>query len=73
MDVKENPFTGGTYCVFQKGEDFFYADRSFTCDHGLETMIFPCDKEGIVTDWDDVYCDNSGKSLMDCIEEFLSE
>ena len=53
--------------------NFFYADCSYVPCLGMETMIFPCDKEGNVTSWIDVYCDCSGKSLKDCIKEFLAE
>lgn len=28
-----------------------------TADHGWETMAFPVDEEGTVTDWGEVYCD----------------
>jgi len=73
MDIKRNTRTGGECCTFQKGEDFFYADRSYTFDNGMETMIFPCDSEGYVTSWTESYCDQSGKSLEDCIKEFLAE
>ena len=73
ITVKTNPRTGGKYTVFQKGENFFYADCSYVPCSGMETMIFPCDKEGNVTRWIDVYCDSSGKSIEDCIKEFLAE
>lgn len=73
LTIKRNLHTGGDCCVFQKGEDFFYADRSFVPYTGMETMIFPCDSEGNVTDWGELYCDRSGQSLEKCIKEFLSE
>ena len=68
-----NPMTGGQCAVFQKGENYYYADRSCVPYAGIETMIFSCDKEGAVTDWSELYCDRSGMSLEDCIKEFLSE
>lgn len=73
MDIKRNPETGGQYTVFQKGENFFYADRSYVPYTGMETMIFPCDKEGNVTSWTEVYCDRTFKSLESCVKEFLNE
>ena len=73
MDIKRNPSTGGTSCVFQKGKNFFYADRSYVPYTGMETMIFHCTKDGKVTDWSELYCDHSGKSLEDCVKEFLSK
>jgi len=73
MDIRKNEITGGQCCVFQKNGEYFYADRSFTFDAGMETMIFPYDKEiEEVSDWGDLYCDRTGKSLKECIEEFLS-
>ena len=65
--------TGGQCTVFQKGENYYYADRSYVPYVGIETMIFPCDKEGEVTSWAELYCDRSGKNLKDCINEFLSK
>ena len=73
ITVKTNPRTGGKYTVFKKGENFFYADCSYVPCSRMETMIFPCDKEGNVTSWMDVYYDCSGKSLKDCVKEFLAE
>lgn len=71
LKKKTNPMTGGTYCIFKKGEEFFYADRSYVPYTGMETMIFHCNKEGEVTSWGELYCDRSGKSLEKCIQEFL--
>ena len=73
MDIKRNPTTGGQYTVFQKGENFFYADRSYVPFTGMETMIFPCDKEGEVTSWLELYCDRSGQTLEECVKEFIAE
>lgn len=73
MEIKTNPKTGGEYTIFQKGEDFFFADCSYVPYIGMETMIFPCDREGTVTSWIELYCDRSGMSLKDCVEEFLAE
>jgi hypothetical protein len=28
-----------------------------TADHGWETMVFPCDQQGAVTDWSERDCD----------------
>ena len=72
MKIEMNSATGGQYTIFQKGENFFYADRSFVPYTGIETMIFPCDEEGTVTDWTELYCDRSGKSLESCVKEFLN-
>lgn len=71
--IVKNSLTGGNCSVFKKGDSYFYADRSFVPFCGMETMIFPCKEDGEVTDWSEVYCDRSGKSLQDCIDEFLAE
>lgn len=73
MIIQKNIATGGQYCIFQKGKDLFRADRSYVPFTGMETMIFPCDKKGQVTSWSEVYCDRSGKSLIDCVKEFLAD
>ena len=31
-----------------------YIDSCFTINHGYETMVFPCDENGKVTDWGDI-------------------
>lgn len=71
--IERNSRTGGYYCIFQKGDKFYYADKSRIPFDGEETMIFPYDKDADdVSDWTDVYCDRSGKALLDCILEFIS-
>ena len=35
----------------------FWVSTTHTIDHGWETMAFPCDEAGTVTDWGEVYCD----------------
>ena len=42
--------------VEHKG-NYYFVDSCYTLDHGYETMIFPCDKNGNVTNWGDLYCD----------------
>lgn len=75
LNIKKNPMTGGHWCVFQKGKEFFYADRSPIHYLGImETMIFPYDvEEEKVTSWTELYCDQTGKSLEDCVKEFLMD
>ena len=34
---------------------FYYIDSCYTLDHGYETMIFPCDSNGNVTSWNELY------------------
>lgn len=72
IKIETNPITGGQSTLFKKGNDYFWADRSFVPYTGMETMIFSADKEGNVIDWMDLYCDRSGKSLEECIREFLN-
>ena len=40
--------------VRTKGGQYVWVDTCFTYDHGFETMIFPCDEQGNVTDWGDL-------------------
>lgn len=37
------------------GGNFYLVSRAFTFDRGDETMIFPGDESGEVTDWGEVY------------------
>jgi hypothetical protein len=37
-----------------------WVSTTWTADHGWETMAFPCDAEGGVTDWGEVFCDRYG-------------
>lgn len=40
--------------VEHKG-NYYYVDSCYTLDHGYETMIFPCDENGNVTNWGELY------------------
>ena len=35
----------------------FWVSTTYTPDYGWETMAFPCDERGTVTDWSEAYCD----------------
>lgn len=35
--------------------EFYYVDSAYTFDAGYETMVFPCDERGKVSDWGDLY------------------
>lgn len=37
--------------------DHYYISSCYTLDHGYETMIFPCDDNGNVTDWSELYAE----------------
>lgn len=37
--------------------NYYYIDSCYTFDHGYETMIFPCDSNGNVTDWGELYAE----------------
>ena len=73
MDIKRNFINGGYYCYFEHKDKQYYADVTWTPDHGNECMIFPA-KDNQVTDWGDLYAKRnipvSVQSLEDCIEEF---
>ena len=36
----------------------FYVDSAITFDNGFETMVFPCDKDGQVTSWFELYVEH---------------
>lgn len=68
-----NDYTGGQSCVFRKGDKYYYADKSYIpyTFYGNETMVFEYDFESqTVPEWNELYCDRTGKSLEDCVEEF---
>lgn len=71
-EIKKNEVTGGECTHFEHKGQHYYADRSFVHDyHCIETMIFKCDENENVTDWSELYCDRTGKSLTACVEEFV--
>lgn len=75
MEIKENKLTGGFYAVIEKDKQYFLADLSYTLDRGAECMIFRSDKEGKVTDWEEVYAEYfdivTKENLRSCVENFL--
>ena len=71
LNIQPNHRTGGEYCVFEHNKQHYYASRCIAPFYGLETMIFHADRYGNVSDWTDLYCDRSGKSLKACINEFI--
>lgn len=73
LSIQQNKVNGGVFCVFEHNGNHYYADRAYVPFTGLETMIFPCDEEGQVTDWGDLYCDRSGMTLEECVEEFIEQ
>ena len=68
--IKSNQRNGGEYCDFEVNGKKYYADKAYVPFCGEETMIFAYDEDGSI-DWTDLYCDRSGKSLADCIDEFI--
>ena len=68
-NIQRNLINGGQYCFFTHNGKEYYADKAYTFDHGEETMIFASENNQ-VTNWTELYCDRSGKSLESCIEEF---
>ena len=50
-----NNSTGASQCLVKKGEDFFVVSLFVTTDTGwFETLVFPADSKGVVTDWGEV-------------------
>lgn len=50
-----NSYTGGKFDVVQHNDKHYYIDTSYTFDHGWETMIFLCDKNGKIKNWNHLY------------------
>ena len=77
MEIKKNKLTGGFYSIVKKGDQHYYIDLSFTLDHGPEVMAFPCDENGKVSDYMEVYANWPGEvtesALKKEIESFLAE
>lgn len=45
------------HIVRTKDGKYYYVDSADTFDAGYETMVFPADEKGEVTDWGDLYCE----------------
>lgn len=77
MEIQENNVTGGFWCTFQKESQYYYADISYTLDRGPECMIFRCDKNGKISNWDEVfvrYYDSvTENNLRDSIKSFMAQ
>lgn len=41
--------------IVEVNGNYYYVDSRYTFDHGYETMVFPCDSNGKVTNWRDLY------------------
>lgn len=46
-----------TDVVYRNGK-YYYVSSCDTFDHRYETMIFQCDKNGNVAEWNDLYCEH---------------
>ena len=61
----------GTAKLVKKGEEYFavsHIEYTILDDGGPETLVFPCDKEGNVTDWCEV-AGGKGVSIEEAIKE----
>lgn len=70
IDIDAGKGRQAAHMTIQIGEQFFYIDKANTFDAGWETMVFPCDENGEVENWIEIYSDRSGKSLWECVQEF---
>lgn len=73
-NIINNTRTGGESCTFEFNGATYYADKSpVESWKGIidETMIFLVEEDGEIN-WSDLYCDRTGKSLKECIDEFIS-
>jgi len=42
--------------VNTRNHGYVAIDTCYTFDHGFETMVFKCDKNGNIIDWSDLRC-----------------
>ena len=77
MTIKHNLRNDGLYTVVEKNGQYYVLDLCYTLDHGVECMGFPCDENGRITDFGDVYVSFpeavSEENLIACVEEFLAQ
>jgi hypothetical protein len=66
-----NSSTGASQCLVKKGEDFFVVSSVDSWDHGFETLVFPADSKGVVTNFGDV-AGGVGMSREEAIAELES-
>lgn len=75
MIIKDNKLTGGYFAIIEKKGEYYLADISYTLDKGPEVMIFKSDKDGKLTDYQEVYVNYPNAvtkdNLKKCIKEFL--
>lgn len=65
--------TYGVGVVIKMGQSYYLVDKADTFDVGWETMVFCCNEEGEVTDWQELYTDRTGKSVWKCALEFAQK
>lgn len=70
LKIEPNPYTRGEMCKFKVRENYYYASRCLTFDHGMECMIFSTDEKGNVIDWTDLYASRE-LSIIESIKDFL--
>lgn len=58
--------TAITTIVADINGNHWYVDSRLTFDHGLETMVFPCDSDGNVTSWIDRYAERHDDITQMC-------
>ena len=46
--------TGASQCLVKKGEEFFVVSSVVAMFSGFETLVFPADSAGKITDWMEV-------------------
>lgn len=70
--IEKNKMNGGECCRFEHKGNKYYADSAYVPFCGMETMIFEINPDETI-DWSGVYTDRSGKSLLECLNEFTAE
>lgn len=65
--------TNGVGVVIKINQSYYLVDKADTFDVGWETMVFHCNKDGEVTDWQELYTDRTDKSVWKCALEFAQK
>ena len=71
--IKELPITqtGAHQVLVKKGKKFYVVSSVHAMFSGFETLVFPADKDGEVTNWIDV-AGGRGMSREEAIEDLAS-
>lgn len=55
-DFRRSSGFSGYRTFISNFKNHFIVDTCYTIDYGNESMVFACDKNGKITEWNDLYC-----------------